>query len=219
MIAITDFINSEFKPFDIATPVGDVQDFFAIHLFSHFPVTDGPTYMGCISAEDAETFESKKTLADYSYAFEGFFVRVAMNWLDVMEAFARNGTDIVPILDAKNNYQGYYHSNDVIKFFYDTPFMKELGGIIVVQKPLKEYTMSQVVQIVESNNNKILGVFVSQANTENVQITIKMALGSFNEIIQTFRRFNYEIVSKHDEDAYLFNLKERSEYLDKYLNI
>jgi hypothetical protein len=219
MIAITDFINCDFKPFDIATPIGDVQDFFALHLFSHFPVTDGTIYIGAISAEDAETFETKKTLADYRYALEGFYVRTNMIWLDVMEVLARNNADVVAILDANNSYKGYYLSTDIVKFFYDTPFLKELGGIIVVQKPLKEYTMSQVAQIVESNNNKIIGVFVSYANTETVQITIKMALGSFNEIIQTFRRFNYEIISKHDEDAYLFNLKERSEYLDKYLNI
>lgn len=219
MMAITDYINRDFKPFDIATPLADVQEFFAQHLFSHFPVTDGNVYLGAISAEDAETFETEKTLADYRYALEGFYVRTDMIWLDVMEVLARNQTDIVAILDAQNTYQGYYHSLDIVKFFYDTPFLKELGGIIVVQKPLKEHTMSQVAQIVESNNNKILGVFISQADAENVQITIKMALGSFNEIIQTFRRFNYEIISKHDEDAYLLNLKERSEYLDKYLNI
>ena len=40
-----------------------------------------------------------------------------------------------------------------------------------------------------------------------------------NNIIQTFRRYNYEIISEHQEDNYINNLKERSEYLDKYLNI
>jgi hypothetical protein len=40
-----------------------------------------------------------------------------------------------------------------------------------------------------------------------------------NDIIQTFRRYNYEILSEHHEDLYINNLKERSDYLDKYLNI
>ena len=44
-------------------------------------------------------------------------------------------------------------------------------------------------------------------------------MGAINEIIQTFRRYNYEIISEHQEDAYIENLKERSDYLDKYLNI
>ncbi len=40
-----------------------------------------------------------------------------------------------------------------------------------------------------------------------------------NEIIQSFRRYDYEIISEHFEDNYINTLKERSDYLDKYLNI
>ena len=40
-----------------------------------------------------------------------------------------------------------------------------------------------------------------------------------SDIIQTFRQYNYEIVSEHQEDIYLNQLKDRSDYLDKYLNI
>jgi len=79
--------------------------------------------------------------------------------------------------------------------------------------------MSQITQIVESNNGKLLGLFVSDADAESVEITVKIALGSMNDIIQTFRRYNYEIISEHNEDNYLNSLKERSDYLDKYLNI
>ena len=142
-----------------------------------------------------------------------------MIWLDVLEVFAKNHTNVVPVLDEDNSYLGYYELEDIVKFFHETPFLKEQGGIIVVTKSLLDYSMSQITQIVESNNGKILGLFVSEANTQRVQITIKIALGSMNDIIQTFRRYNYEIVSQHHEDNYLNNLKERSDYLDKYLNI
>jgi hypothetical protein len=101
----------------------------------------------------------------------------------------------------------------------ETPFLKETGGIIVVEKAVIDYSMSQIAQIVESNNGKLLGLFVSEAINDKVQITIKTTLGGMNDIIQTFRRYNYEIVSEHNEDNYINNLKERSEYLDKYLNI
>ena len=175
--------------------------------------------MGCISSVDAETFENQKKLADYRYALEGFFVRDSMIWLDVLEVFARNNANLGPILDERNNYIGYYEIADVIKFLNETPFLKETGGIIVVEKPIVDYSMSQITQIVESNNGKLLGVFVSEATNDKVQVTIKMTLGAVNEIIQSFRRYNYDIVSEHYEDDYLNNLKERSEYLDKYLNI
>ncbi len=219
MRLLSDYINNDFKPFSTTESVAAIQDFFAESTFSHFPVLDQGVFVGCVSAVDAETFEFQKNMTDYRYALEGFFVRDTMIWLDVLEVFARNNANLVPILDEANKYIGYYEITDVIKFLNETPFLKETGGIIVVEKPAADYSMSQITQIVESNNGKLLGVFVSEANTEKVQVTIKITLGAMNEIIQTFRRYNYEIVSEHHEDNYLNSLKERSEYLDKYLNM
>ena len=136
-----------------------------------------------------------------------------------MEVFAKNHTDLLPILDDDNKYIGYYEIEDVMSFFQQTPFLKEEGRILKIKKGVLDYSMSQVTQIVESNNGKLLGLFISESNVDSVEITLKIASGAMNEIIQTFRRYNYEITSTHQEDAYVNNLKERSDYLDKYLNM
>lgn len=219
MRQLSEYINNDFKPFSINESVTEIQDFFTDINYSHFPVMDSEVYLGCISAVDIETFETQKRISDYRYALEGFFVRTTMSWLDVLEVFARSNATIVPILDETNKYVGYYEITDVIKFLNETPFLKETGGIIIVEKPIADYSMSQITQIVESNNGKLLGVFVSEATAEKVQVTVKTTLGGINEIIQSFRRYNYEIISEHHEDDYMNTLKERSEYLDKYLNI
>ena len=125
----------------------------------------------------------------------------------------------MPVLVEENKYVGYYEISDIIGFFNETPFLKEPGGIIVVKKAVLDYSLSQITQIVESNNGKLLGLFISEADPVNVQVTLKISLGPMNEIIQTFRRYNYEIISEHNEDNFINTLKERSDYLDKYLNI
>lgn len=219
MTEITDYINNDIKGLEISDTILEVQDFFAELPFTHFPVLENGIYVGSISSDDVETFDGEKTIGDYRYTLEGFFVRSSMIWLDVFEVFARNHASIVPVLDENNVYKGYYDIADIVKFFHETPFLKELGGILIVQKPLEDYSMSQVAQIVESNNGKILGMFISNAENGQAQITVKVTLGALNEIIQTFRRYNYEVISEHQEDNYLHALKERSDYLDRYLNI
>jgi len=219
MTEITEYITNDYKAIDSQEKIAEVQDFFADVPFSHFPILNEGVFIGNISVDDIDTFDSDKTINDYRYTLEAFFARENMIWLDVLEVFAKNHTNIVPVLNEENSYKGYYELEDIVKFFHETPFLKEPGGIIVVQKNIIDYSMSQIAQIVESNNGKLLGMFVSEANSENIQITIKITLGAMNDIIQTFRRYNYEIVSEHHEDNYLNSLKERSEYLDKYLNI
>jgi predicted transcriptional regulator len=219
MMEITEYINNDYKPLQVEDSIGSVQDFFADVAFSHFPVVEERVYVGSINADDAESYEYDKKISDYRFNLEGFYARTTMVWLDVLEVFAQNQTNILPVLTPENKYVGYYEIQDIIRFFNDTPFLKERGGIIVVEKEILEYSMSQVAQIVESNGGRLLGSFLSNSTTQMVQITLKIASGSVNEIIQTFRRYGYAILSENQEDTYLENLKERSDYLDKYLNI
>lgn len=219
MTDITDFINNNIKPLTTADAITDAQDLFAEYPFSHFPVLEDEIYIGSAGSEDIELMDIDKKLSDARYTFERFFVRDTNIWLDVLEVFAKNETNVVPVLNGENKYLGYYEITDIIKFFHETPFLKEDGGILVVEKAVTGYSMSEVAQIVESNNGRLLGFFISDANLEKVQITIKISLGGLSEIIQTFRRYNYDIISEHQEDAYLNTLKDRSDYLDKYLNI
>ena len=219
MTEITEYITNDFKAIDSQDTIADVQDFFNDLHFSHFPVIEEGVYIGSMAADDIITFENDKKIADYRFTLEGFFVRTNTIWLDVLEIFAKNHTNLVPVLDENNKYVGYYEIEDIMRFFHETPFLKEPGGIIIVKKAVLDYSMSQITQIVESNNGKLLGLFISEADVESVQVTIKITLGAMNEIIQTFRRYNYEIISEHQEDNYINNLKERSDYLDKYLNI
>lgn len=219
MTDITSYINNDLKAIDIKESISDVQVFFSDLTFSHFPVVEEEVYIGSIESDDIITFDSNKKIADYRYSLEGFFARNNMIWLEVLEVFAKNNTNLVPVLDETNKYIGYYEINDIMRFFHETPFLKEKGEIIIVKKRTMDFSISQLTQIIESNNGQILGLFVSDSDIEYSQITVKMGKGVVNEIIQTLRRYDYEIVSEHNEDNYINTLKERSDYLDKYLNI
>ena len=219
MNSLNTYINTEIKPLQHSAPISDALDLFEEVAYSHFPVTEDGVFIGCVSKESVEFLNASAQLNENRFHFERFFVRSTMIWLDVLEVFAKNETNLLPVLDEKNNYIGYYELEDVIHFLHETPFIKEDGSILVVAKEINTFSMSQVAQIVESNQSKILGLFISNVAENKVEITIKLSQCSLNDIIQTFRRYAYEIISEHLEDSYLNGLRERSDYLDKYLNI
>tara|TARA_B110000503_G_C7102443_1_gene394426 strand:- start:634 stop:1293 length:660 start_codon:yes stop_codon:yes gene_type:complete len=216
---LKDYLNFDIKPLTTSQTIADAQDLFLKIPFSHFPVMEKDIYIGCIHREKADMFSDQKHLGEIKIDFERFFVRDTMIWLDVLEEFGKNECTILPVLNNKNNYLGYYELDDVVKFFQDSPFLKEEGGIIVIQKPKSDYSISQISQIIEGNGGKILGLFISNINDHFIEITIKISQSYMNEILQSFRRYEYVIITEHQEDSYLENLKERSDYLDKYLNI
>ncbi|WP_264560333.1 CBS domain-containing protein [Flavobacterium sp. N2270] len=219
MNTILEYINKENKPFNSNETINEVQDLFMDFSYSHFPVLENETYIGSLSREDAETLSPDTKIEANRINLERFFAKSSMNWLDVQELFARNQTNLMPVLDGNNKYLGYFEMEEFIRIFHETPFLKEEGGIIVIRKNNTDFSMSQITQIVESNNAKLLGLFISNIENDEIEITLKISLGGMNDIIQTFRRFEYIVVSQHQEDSYIENLKERSDYLDKYLNI
>ncbi|SFN27486.1 CBS domain-containing protein [Salegentibacter flavus] len=216
---IEDFIINDVSICHFSDTVVEIQNLFNQLTYSHLPVENNGIYMGCISENDIRCFEAEKTLEDYQYALEGFFVRETDYWLDILDAFAQNNTNILPVLDEENKYLGYVELNEIIAIFNETPFLSEPGNIIVLEKGFNDYSFSEVSQITESNNANILGVFVSKFENDLAQITLKLSPTGINEIIQAFRRYGYRVISEHQEDSFNKNLKDRSKYLDKYLNI
>lgn len=216
---LIDYINFDIKPLKTSQTIADAQDLFLEIPYSHFPVSEDSVYIGCLRKEDAEVLNENNLIGENKFDFERFFVRDSMIWLDVLEEFAKNETNIMPVLNEKNSYAGYYELEDVVKFFQESPFLKEEGGIIIVQKAKADYSIGQIAQIVEGNGGKLLGLFISNISENTVEVTLKISQSYMNEILQGFRRYEYVIVSEHQEDSYLENLKERSDYLDKYLNI
>lgn len=213
------YIINDLKPIDINASILEVKEAFNQLTFSHIPIVHKKEYVGCISETDAHCFDSGKTLRDISYALEPFHVKASTNWLDILEAFALKSSNIMPVLDAKNQYLGYYELSDIMDLFNHTPFLNEAGAIIVVEKGSHDYSFSEICQIIESNDGKVLGVFISKIENDITEATIKIGHSNLSAISQTFRRYGYNVSSEHDEDKMQEELKERSEYLNKYLNI
>jgi len=208
------------------TPVFKTEDslkkvtrFFKDSTFSHVAVIEKGMFLGVLSGNDVENFEEDKKIEDYRYNLEAFFVRKDTNWLDVLETFARNEANLIPVLDDEESVIGYYDLTDVVSVFIDTPFFTEPGGIIVVAKGIKDYSFSEIAQIVESNNAKLIGGFITDIRNDVIQITVKISSTNLNDVLQTFRRYNYNILFGNNDDQFLEDLKQRSDYLDKYLNV
>ena len=217
---LSNYIINDIKPFRITDTIGDLQMLFNQLTYSHIPIKNADNvYLGCMSETDVHCFTRNTIISENTHAIEGFFVRDNTNWLDVLEAFAQNTTNIMPVLNEHNRYLGYYELNDIISLFNETPFFAEAGGILIIEKGLADYSFSEISQIVESNDGKLLGAFISKIENDIAQITLKVGNTSLNDIMQTFRRYSYNVVSGHEEDTYLQGLKDRSEYLNKYLNM
>ncbi len=212
-------IRTTLPVLDVGAALSEVIDFFVETTYSHIAIIENDIFLGLLSENDLSCFEAHQKVEQFRYDLESFFVKKETQWLDVLEKFARNEANILPILDEDVRVIGYYDLNDIVGEFIGTPFFTEPGGILVVAKGIKDYSFSEISQIVESNNTRLLGAFISDSQNDIVQITLKIGSSNLNEVIQSFRRYNYEIVYGTNDDLFIEDLKQRSDYLNKYLNV
>lgn len=216
----TPYILKEFEAFSLETRIKEVKSFFNETTYSHFPIIKNDHLIGLISETDIEGIdEDDKEIGYFQYLYNLFFTEESNNILEIITIFASNETNIIPVVDSKNNYLGYFDLIDILHLYNETPFLNNEGTVVILEKEVRDFSFSEICQIIESNGGKIQGLFISESNATKVKITVKFSSQDVNEILQSFRRYEYIVVSNHDEDFYLEDLKERSKYLQKYLNI
>jgi len=214
------YILKDIKPITLKEDIKNIKDIFANNSLSHLPIVENKNFCGTIARQDIEFSPIKdKKLESIKNLFQLFYTTDSMNWFEVLQYFATYNTNIMPVLNSKKKYIGYYELDDFLNLFKCTPFLHEEGVILVVSKGVNDYSFVEISQIVESNNATLFGAFVSKIENDIAQITLKLSFHDINNTLHSFRRYNYQILNEFEKDKYLEELNDRSNYLQKYLNI
>jgi predicted transcriptional regulator len=217
---ITDYILNEIKPLSLKSSVKTAKKLFDKFTITHFPVVENNAVLGCFAHEDIQTIENKSDeLVAYNHLLNSFFADEKATVLELLKIFADNNTNMIPVLNKNREYIGYYDLCDVLDVFSTSPFMIEDSETLIIEKLESEYSMGELAQIVESNGGKLLGLYLSEKQKDFVQVTLKISTEDIHEIMNTFRRYDYKVISTHENDIYLEDLKNRSDYLQKYLEM
>tara|TARA_B110000003_G_scaffold111447_1_gene114092 strand:- start:35234 stop:35893 length:660 start_codon:yes stop_codon:yes gene_type:complete len=215
-----EYILNEIEALTLESSLKSVQNIFQRLPITHIPIVEKGKLIGCISESYSNTIEDDAyAISEYSNLIELFFADKNIAILNLIKLFSDNESNLMPVINDKKQYLGYYELNDILDLFCSSPFIFSDGIIINIEKNKKDFSTSEVSQIVESNDGEILGIYISSNLGDKKQAIIKISSDDINEIIQTFRRYDYIVMSEHEDDFYLQDLKERSDYLQKYLNM
>lgn len=184
-------------------------------------VVDGRKYAGLISMEEViNTKHLNQPLRDFSANIRKPFVFDTAHVFDIMKAAVEFNVRVVPVIDEEENYVGLISAESCLRAFASLSSISSNGGIIELEKGLNEYSLSEIVRIVEENEAQVLSMY-THTDHENgtVQITLKLNTTELNGIIAAFERYEYQITGVFNETEYTEDMKERYDALMRYLNV
>ncbi len=220
MIAIENYITNDIKPLRLKDDISKALKLFRENNFSHLPVVRKKKFCGVLIREEVElVFNSGQKVSDLKHLFQPVHVSENMGWFEILQFFINNHCNLIPVLDSEDHYMGYFELDDFLKILENTPFLHENGVVLTISKGVRDYSFSEITQIVEANDATLYGIFISKIINDTASIVLKLGAHDISNTMLSFRRYGYQIVNEKSNDKYLEELKERSNYLKKYLNI
>lgn len=187
---------------------------------SHLPVLKGHDYVGILSEDEviemSDTYDSiesisLKLLKPYVYHWQHIY--------DVMKLMSDMKLSVVPVLDDADHYLGLISITSMIDYFARLTSLESSGAVIVVEVDTRNYMMSEIARIVESNDAHILSSYIdSDRDSTKIKVTLKLDKEDVGGIVQTFQRFNYTISSLYKNKDKHDDTKERFDSFMRYLN-
>jgi len=197
---------------------------FAIKLMNeyhvtHLPVVHDHHLIGLISEEDILNIHAEEApVESLQFSLVKTFIRDHEHPLEVMRAMAQLRLTLIPVIDQHENYLGAITRESLLNYFNTDTDVLEHGGVLLIEGALKDFSLAEVVRIIESDQVKILALF-SRTLEDKLSITIKVNQSDLQPIIADLNRFGYEVKESFAEPEYFSSLKDRYESLMNYLNI
>jgi acetoin utilization protein AcuB len=195
------------------------MDIFRI---SHLPIVNNLDFLGLISDTDIyDMNQPDEPIGNHSLGLLKPFVTVDQHLFEVIGLASRLKLTVIPVLDDKKRYKGVITINDLIRYLAGISSMDQPGAIIVLEITERDYSLSQIAQIVEGNNIKVLSLYVtSPPDSIRLELTIKVNSNDITSLIRTFERYNYEVKTWiTDDDSMARYYSDRFDLLMKYMNI
>jgi CBS domain-containing protein len=193
-----------------------------VYRVSHIPVVQGTHYIGLISDKLIydlnlleETIENETGKLDTSHVHEDQHI------FEVAALMYKLKLSVIPVLGSGHDYLGAITLYDLARRFARFFSLQEVGGIIVLEMNVNDYSLAQISQIVETNDTKILSSFLDRIpGTQNLDVVLKLDKEDLSPVIEAFNRYDYNVKGVYLDHSMLSDLyQDRYDQFMKFMNI
>jgi CBS domain-containing protein len=189
---------------------------------SHLPVVNNTELLGLISDVDIYDLNTaEEPIGNHNLSLAVISVKYDQHIYEVINLISKFKLSVVPVLDEHEKYIGLITLHDLLQNFAHLTAAQNPGGIIILEVNQNDYSVTEIANIIESNDAKILSLYItSPVDSVRLEITIKINRMDIASIIQTFNRYNYDIKASYLDDEELDDLfQSRFDLFMKYLSI
>lgn len=214
---IKDYISKDFPCFNLTDSIEAAREQLEDFGYTHVFIKKSNHFYGAIAIDFL--YEEEGTLKNLEHQIERFAILDDNNIMESIRLFHTFNTNVVPVINKNEKYLGYISCDDIFQDLSKYPLFSEMGAILTIETPARKYSMTEIANIIESNNSKFYGGFISFMSDEVIHVTIKISNENLASIDATFDRYDYKIVEKYYSDEKSDLYKDRFGFFQKFIEI
>jgi len=199
-----------------------VLNLMDVYRVSHIPVVEEGQYLGLISDKiiyDLNLLE--EPIEKETDKFNTSHVHEDQHIFEVAALMYKLKLSVIPVLASNHDYLGAITLYDLARRFARFFSLQEVGGVVVLEVNVNDYSLAHISRIVEDNDTKILSSFLDRIpGTQNLDVVLKLDKEDLSPVIQAFTRYDYNIKGVYLDHSMLNDLyKDRYDQFMKFMNI
>ena len=216
----SELITYDIPPLKISDSGTKALDWMEEFKTSSLPVVNGNKYVGLIDESDIlDRNDSDEIIEAYNLNFQRPLGFQNQHLFEIIGIMSENDIMVLPIVDSNQHYLGLITSETIVKEFSKAVSVNNAGSIITLEVNLRDYSLAEIAKMVESDEAKILSSFItSHANSNKLEVTLKINKTDISRILHTFERFNYVVTASYNESEYHKDLQDRYDEFMRFLN-
>jgi CBS domain-containing protein len=193
-----------------------------LYRVSHLPVIEDSRYIGLVSDKFIYDFNLlDKPISEEKEKLFTAHVHEQQHIFEVAVLMYKLKVSVIAVVSKDHEYLGAITLYDLARRFARFFSLQEVGGVIVLEVNVNDYSMAQISRIVEDNDTKILSFFLNRLpGTNNLEIILKFDKEDLSPVIRAFERYDYNVKGIYLDDSMLSDLyQDRYDQFMKYMNL
>ncbi|MCH2450297.1 MAG: CBS domain-containing protein [Gracilimonas sp.] len=219
---VKEILNTEISPLRLTDTVATaLMKIELLHTTKFCVIDESGKIAGMAALEKLiEVIDENSQLSEIELE-EPLFVPQEQHLFEASRVMLAKELYLMPVADNEMIFQGMIKKRNVLTALGDVFNLSTFGSVIAVELSQVDFTLSDLVRIIEMEGAKILGVAVQQPRAENpsYRISFKLNLEDSSVVSAGLKRFGYTVISEANSEVLEHNFSDRADELIRYLDI
>lgn len=199
-----DYIHPRIPALQVTDPAGTALRWMEELGVDTLPVSEEAVFMGFVVDEILlEQDQLDTPLGQVELESRSCWVQADAHLYDLLRVADEHQSKWIAVVDRDHHLVGVASTQDALAAYANSLSIHSQGSVLVLSLQMKDYQLSEIARLVESENTKIVSCLLNSdpMDPQQLDVTLKLDRQDLRHVKATLQRFGYQVIDFAQEEG------------------